>query len=91
MPELATRLGELPSPTRYPPDRHCLRLYEAIGTFLKLSVHRVLVLTLDDSPGRSRKPDLVFWSYYATPNESQATSFVATMKARSNEALHSTQ
>ena len=49
LPELATRLGELPAAYQIPPEQALLRLYEAIGTFLEaISISNVLVLTLDD-------------------------------------------
>jgi len=49
LPELATRLGELPATYQIPPEQARLRLYEAIGTFLDaISTSNVLVLTLDD-------------------------------------------
>ena len=48
-PELATRLGELPSAYQIPPEQSRLRLYESIGTFLEaIGSSSVLVLTLDD-------------------------------------------
>ena len=49
LPELATRLGELPATYLIPPEQARLRLYEAIGTFLDaISTSNILVLTLDD-------------------------------------------
>jgi len=49
LPELATRLGELPAAYQIPPEQARLRLYEAIGSFLEaISTSNVLVLTLDD-------------------------------------------
>ncbi len=49
LPELVTRLGELPATYTIPPEQARLRLYEAIGTFLDaISTSNVLVLTLDD-------------------------------------------
>src|SRR5437667_1299032 len=49
LPEVITRLGELPATYQIPPEQALLRLYEAIGTFLEaISISRVLVLTLDD-------------------------------------------
>ncbi len=49
LPELATRLGELPSAYQIPPEQARLRLYESVGTFLEaISSSSVLVLTLDD-------------------------------------------
>ncbi len=49
LPEVITRLGELPATYQIPPEQALLRLYEAIGAFLEaISISRVLVLTLDD-------------------------------------------
>lgn len=49
LPELTTRLGELPATYQIPPEQARLRLYEAIATFLEaISASNVLVLTLDD-------------------------------------------
>lgn len=49
LPELATRLGELPVSYALPPEQMRLRLYEAVGIFLeKISTSHVLVLELDD-------------------------------------------
>jgi len=49
LPELVSRLGDLPAAYEIPPEQALLRLYEAIGTFLEaISVSNVLVLTLDD-------------------------------------------
>src|SRR5260370_24502182 len=47
LPELATRLGELPSPYQIPPEQARLRLYESIGTFLAaISSSSVLLRSL---------------------------------------------
>ena len=49
LPELAVRLGELPTPYPLPAEQMRLRLYEAIGIFVeKISTPHALVLTLDD-------------------------------------------
>jgi DNA-binding NarL/FixJ family response regulator len=49
LPELVTRLGELPAAYQIPPEQARLRLYEAIGAFLEaISTSNTLVLTLDD-------------------------------------------
>jgi len=49
LPELAVRLGQLPVSYPSPPEQARLRLYEAVGTFLKaISAPQVLVLTIDD-------------------------------------------
>jgi DNA-binding CsgD family transcriptional regulator/tetratricopeptide (TPR) repeat protein len=49
LPELASRIGELPKLHSAPPEQACLRLYEAIGTFLEvISMQSGLVLMLDD-------------------------------------------
>jgi predicted ATPase len=39
LPELAVRLGELPTPYSLPPEQLRLRLYEAVGIFLVLQSH----------------------------------------------------
>jgi len=49
LPELITRLGELPASAPLPPEQARFRLYEAIGMFLKaIGAPHALVLTLDD-------------------------------------------
>jgi predicted ATPase len=49
LPELAARLGELPSAYPLPPEQMRLRLYEAVGSFLeKIGACQTLVLALDD-------------------------------------------
>jgi DNA-binding NarL/FixJ family response regulator len=49
LPELATRLGELPATNLIPSEQARLRLYEAIGMFLDAIItSNVLVLALDD-------------------------------------------
>src|SRR6266700_3586764 len=49
LPELAVRVGQLPVSYPSPPEQARLRLYEAVGTFLKaISAPQVLVLTIDD-------------------------------------------
>ena len=49
LPELVSRLGDLPVVYQIPPEQALLRLYEAIGTFLEaISISNVVVLTLDD-------------------------------------------
>src|SRR2546423_3396999 len=49
LPELITRLGELPSFAPLPPEQTRFRLYEAIGMFLEaIGAPHALVLTLDD-------------------------------------------
>src|SRR5437588_4282697 len=49
LPELITRLGELPSFAPLPPEQTRFRLYEAIGMFLEaVGAPHALVLTLDD-------------------------------------------
>src|SRR5713101_1758554 len=49
LPELITRLGELPASAPLPPEQARFRLYEAIGMFLQaISAPHALVLTLDD-------------------------------------------
>ncbi len=49
LPELATRLDEVPSAYPLLPEQTRLRLYEAVGMFLEaMSIPQVLVLTLDD-------------------------------------------
>src|SRR6266487_5433869 len=49
LPELITRLGELPASAPLPPEQSRFRLYEAIGMFLEaISAPHALVLTFDD-------------------------------------------
>jgi len=49
LPELAARLGEQPGQYSLPPEQARLRLYEAVGLFLKATgAPHALVLTLDD-------------------------------------------
>ena len=49
LPELTSRLGDLPAAYQISPEQALLRLYEAIGTFLEaISISNVLVLTLDE-------------------------------------------
>src|SRR5438309_73547 len=49
LPELITRLGDLPTSPPLPPEQARFRLYEAIGAFLEvMGAPRVLVLILDD-------------------------------------------
>jgi len=49
LPELITRLGELPASAPLPPEQARFRLYEAIGMFLEtIGAPQALVLTLDD-------------------------------------------
>src|SRR6266487_5811249 len=49
LPELITRLGELPASAPLPPEQARFRLYEAIGMFFQaLGAPHALVLTLDD-------------------------------------------
>jgi len=49
LPELITRLGELPPSAPLPPEQARFRLYEAIGMFLQaIGAPHALVLTLDD-------------------------------------------
>jgi DNA-binding CsgD family transcriptional regulator/DNA replicative helicase MCM subunit Mcm2 (Cdc46/Mcm family) len=49
LPELITRLGDLPASHPLPPEQARFRLYEAIGMFLgAIGVPHALVLTLDD-------------------------------------------
>src|SRR5258708_9148158 len=49
LPELLTRLGELPVSPPLPPEQVRFRLYEAIGMFLAaIGAPHALVLTLDD-------------------------------------------
>src|SRR6266516_355075 len=49
LPELITRLGELPASAPLPPEQARFRLDEAIGMFLKaIGAPHALVLTLDD-------------------------------------------
>jgi len=49
LPELITRLGELPASAPLPPEQARFRLYEAIGVFLQaIGAPHALVLTLDD-------------------------------------------
>jgi DNA-binding CsgD family transcriptional regulator len=49
LPELITRLGELPVSAPLPPEQARFRLYEAIGMFLAaIGAPHALVLTLDD-------------------------------------------
>src|SRR6266851_10311435 len=49
LPELITRLGDLPISPPLPPEQARFRLYEAIGAFLEaIGAPHVLVLTLDD-------------------------------------------
>ncbi len=49
LPELITRLGELPASAPLPPEQARFRLYEAIGMFLQaIGAPHALVLTLDD-------------------------------------------
>src|SRR3989442_9962646 len=49
LPELVTRLGELPAFAPLPPEQARFRLYEAIGVFLQaIGAPHALVLTLDD-------------------------------------------
>jgi predicted ATPase len=49
LPELATRLGNLPASYPSPPEQARFRLYEAIGTFLQsIGAPHILVLIFDD-------------------------------------------
>src|SRR5438067_5921199 len=49
LPELITRLGDLPESPPLPPEQARFRLYEAIGAFLEvIGVPHALVLILDD-------------------------------------------
>jgi DNA-binding CsgD family transcriptional regulator len=49
LPELLTRLGDLPVPYPFPPEQARFRLYEAMGTFLQaIGLSSVLVLLFDD-------------------------------------------
>src|SRR5260221_8851208 len=49
LPELITRLGELPASAPLLPEQARFRLYETIGTFLEtIGAPQALVLTLDD-------------------------------------------
>jgi DNA-binding CsgD family transcriptional regulator len=49
MPELITRLGEIPASAPLPPEQARFRLYEAIGMFLQaIGAPHALVLILDD-------------------------------------------
>src|SRR5947208_2841157 len=49
LPELITRLGELPASAPLPPEQARFRLYEAIGMFLQaIGAPHALVLILDD-------------------------------------------
>jgi DNA-binding NarL/FixJ family response regulator len=49
LPELITRLGEIPVSAPLPPEQARFRLYEAVGMFLQaISAPYALVLTLDD-------------------------------------------
>src|SRR2546421_4011850 len=49
LPELITRLGDLPASPPLPPEQACFRLYEAIGAFLEvMGAPHVMVLILDD-------------------------------------------
>src|SRR5438270_3933859 len=49
LPEMITRLGDLPASAPLPPEQARFRLYEAIGRFLQaLGAPHALVLTLDD-------------------------------------------
>src|SRR5207248_5481070 len=49
LPELISRLGELPAFAPLPPEQARFRLYEAIGTLLEaIGAPHALVLTLDD-------------------------------------------
>jgi tetratricopeptide (TPR) repeat protein len=49
LPELLTRLGDLPIPHPLPPEQARFRLYEAMGTFLQtISLSSVLVFIFDD-------------------------------------------
>jgi len=49
LPELITRLGELPKSVPLPPEQTRFRLYEAIGMFLQaIGAPHALVLLLDD-------------------------------------------
>jgi len=49
LPELITRLGDLPASPPLPPEQARFRLYEAIGAFLEvIGAPHVLVLILDD-------------------------------------------
>ncbi len=49
LPELITRLGDLPASAPLPPEQARFRLYEAIGMFLAaIGAPHALVLTLDD-------------------------------------------
>ncbi len=49
LPELITRLGELPASAPWPPEQARFRLYEAVGMFLQaIGALHALVLTLDD-------------------------------------------
>src|SRR5438034_8053602 len=49
LPELLTRLGDLPVPHPFPPEQARFRLYEAMGTFLQtIGLSSVLVLLFDD-------------------------------------------
>ena len=74
LPELATRLGELPAPHPLPPEQVRLRLYEAVGTFIeKMSAPHALVLALDDLQyADSASLDLLY-SRCAVPFRRQAT------------------
>src|SRR5437660_2799167 len=49
LPELITRLGDLPASPPLPPEQARFRLYEAIGAFLQvIGASHILVLILDD-------------------------------------------
>ena len=49
LPELLTRLGDLPVPHPLPPEQARFRLYEAMGTFLQtIGLSSVLVFLFDD-------------------------------------------
>jgi DNA-binding CsgD family transcriptional regulator len=49
LPELATRLGTLPTAVPLPPERQRLRLYESVGAFLEaISMVQPVLLLLDD-------------------------------------------
>jgi len=49
LPELLTRLEDLPVPHPFPPEQARFRLYEAMGTFLQtIGLSSVLVLLFDD-------------------------------------------
>ena len=90
LPELATRLGELPATYQIPPEQARLRLYEAIGMFLEaIGISNVLVLTLDDLHlADTASLDLLCYIARASPKASYL--FWVPTKMKSNETLRLT-